>query len=110
MESDKMKQKKEAHRARSRNNKPLEQIKIAKERIAILIAEAEKTDNEQLAKRYVELAKKIGMRYNVRLPPSSRRKFCKYCFSKLTYGWRTKKGIRYIKCACGKTLRFPFKK
>ena len=96
---------------RRRSTKPLSQIKIAKERIAILIDEAEKTDDEKLAKRYVELAKKIGMRYNIRLSPSTKRKFCKYCHARLLSGWRTKKGIKYIACkSCSKTIRFPFKK
>ncbi len=99
------------HDQRSRSNKPIEQIKIAKERIAILLDEAEKTDEPVLQKRYVELAKKIGMRYNVRLPSSAKRKFCKYCYARLLSGWRTKKGIRYIVCkGCGKTIRFPFRK
>ena len=96
---------------RRRSNKPLSQIKIARERMAILIAEAQSTKDFTLSKRYIELAKKIGMRYNVRLPKKAKRVFCKYCFAKLEHGWRTKKGIRYIKCSsCGRTIRFPFKR
>ncbi|HLD85740.1 MAG TPA: ribonuclease P [archaeon] len=93
---------------RRRSSKPLSQIKIARERIAILIAEAEKAD-AQFSKRYVRLAKKIGMRYNVRLPPKAKRMFCKYCFAKLTHGWRIKNKVRYTTCkSCGRTVRFPF--
>ena len=96
---------------RRRSAKPLAQIKIAKERMAILIAEAEKTDDPKMAKRYVELTKKIGMRYNVRLPKQTKRYFCKYCHVRLLSGWRTKNGIKYIICkSCGKTIRFPFRK
>ncbi|MBI4162290.1 MAG: RNAase P [Candidatus Aenigmarchaeota archaeon] len=96
---------------RSRNTKPIEQIKIAKERIAILISEAEKVNEEKLSKRHVELAKRIGMRYNVRLPKAAKRKFCKYCNTRLITGWRTKKGMRYNVCkSCGRTIRFPFRK
>ncbi len=96
---------------RRRSAKPIDQIKIAKERIAILLLEAEKSGSPLLQKRYVELAKKIGMRYNVRLPRSAKRNFCKFCNAPLTTGWRTKKGIRYNVCKnCGKTIRFPFRK
>ena len=61
-----------------RREKPEEQIKIAKERIAILFKEADKEPD--MAKRYMKLAKKIGMRYNVRLG-SLKRRFCKECHS-----------------------------
>src|SRR3989338_485217 len=49
--------------------KPEYQVKIAKERIAILFDEARKTaaSEPDLAKRYMLLAKRIAMRYNVRL-------------------------------------------
>jgi len=96
---------------RRRSTKPLEQIKIAKQRIAILHEEAKTTADPVLQKRYIQLAKKIGMRYNVRLPRAAKRSFCKYCFAALKYGWRTKNSIRYTKCqSCGKAARFPFRK
>lgn len=59
--------------------KPDWQIKIAKERIDILFNEAAKSRDKHLQKRYVQLAKKIGMRYNVRLG-GKKRLFCKRCF------------------------------
>lgn len=65
-----------AERSRS---KPEWQIKIAKERIGILFDEARKSSDKQLQRRYMQLAKKIGMRFNVRL--GKRKKlFCKHCF------------------------------
>ena len=98
-----------------RGKKPEEQIKIAKERIAILFSEAEKTVKEdpELAKRYMKLAKRIGMRYNVRLG-RLRRKFCRHCYSFFLPGvncqQRIKKGRINIKCfTCNKTIRYPFK-
>ena len=63
---------------RSRS-KPEWQIKIAKERIDILFGEAAKTKDTALQKRYMQLAKKIGMRYNVRLG-KRKKMFCKHCF------------------------------
>lgn len=97
---------------RQRRSKPTYQIKIAKERIAILLDEAEKAHKERadLARRYFHLAKKIGMRYNVDMPRHLKRRFCKYCFSYLSEGWRFKKGRMYIKCKnCKKTIRYPYK-
>jgi len=95
--------------------KPESQIRIAKERIDILFKEAEKTAKERpdLAKRYVRLAKKIGMRYNIRLGKLKRR-FCKHCFSYfvpgVTCSQRLRKGKVTIKCfSCNKTIRYPYK-
>jgi len=57
-------------------------INIAGERIDILFDLAEEealAHNLHRADRYVELARKIGMRYNVRIPRRYRRRFCKHC-------------------------------
>lgn len=95
---------------RSRS-KPLWQIKIAKERIDILFDEAAKTKNPALRKRYMQLAKKIGMRYNVRLG-NKKRKFCKRCF--YYFGSdvkrRFKNGKIVIRCpGCGRVTRQIYK-
>ena len=77
---------------RRRGSKPLYQIKIAKERIAILFEEARRrADDEELAKRYVRLARRIGMRYNVRLG-GRKRLFCKNCF--YYFGADTKRRLK----------------
>jgi len=58
--------------------------KIAKERIGILIRLAEVEAKKGMVKRtdrYVALAKRIGMRYNVRFPRHLKRKLCKHCNS-----------------------------
>ena len=86
-------------------------IKIAKERIKILFKEAEKTDNLKLKNRYVELARKIGMKYNVKIPKVLKRKYCKYCYKYLVYGKtaqvRVKNKYILVKCLnCGKIMRF----
>jgi ribonuclease P protein subunit RPR2 len=57
-------------------------VKIAGERIDILFNLAEEEaliHNLHRADRYVELARKIGMRYNVRIPRRYRRRYCKHC-------------------------------
>jgi len=93
-------------------NKPEWQVKIAKERIDILFAEAAKISDKTLQKRYVELARKIGMRYNVKIATVYRRKFCRHCHG--YFGTKTKRrmneGVLVVTCAdCGKISRFPYK-
>lgn len=64
---------------RTRSLSP-ERAEIAEERIGILFKLAEKElKNPERSRRYVELARKIGTRCNVRLTPEQKRKFCKKC-------------------------------
>jgi len=104
-------------RTRTRGKKPEYQTKIARERIGILFGFAEKElkEHPKRSKRYVELARKIGMRYNIRLGKEQKRKFCKNCNSVLKSGvtsqQRTEKGKLIIKCTkCNKIYRYPFEK
>lgn len=96
---------------RNKGAKPEYQLRIAKERIKILFNEAEQAEPE-LAKRYMKLAKKIGMRYNVRLGTLKRR-FCRHCFSFFAAGnsrRRMKSGIMNVTClGCGRITRYPYK-
>ncbi len=98
---------------RKRGSKPEYQLKIAEERIEILFDEAEKVAKENMAraKRYVQLARKIGMRYNVRIPQEFNRQYCRYCSSLLIVSRRRfKYVILFIKCkSCGASLRYPYK-
>jgi ribonuclease P protein subunit RPR2 len=100
---------------RQRSTKPEWQQKIAKERIEILFDLAEKNlgKNLQRSQRYVELARKIGMRYNVRFPKEMKRKFCKNCNTLLK---GTKAQVRtegkslIIKCqVCNTIYKYPYK-
>lgn len=62
---------------------------IASERIAILFDRAEKKASENrkdLADRYVELARKIGMKSQETIPKSLQRKFCRNCKSYIRPG------------------------
>lgn len=93
-----------------------EMLTIAKERIEILFSLAEKkvlNKEFDLAKRYVKLARKIGMRYNVRLPKEYKRKFCKNCnsyfLSSVNCQVRLKKNKVVILCKnCNSYTRFPY--
>jgi ribonuclease P protein subunit RPR2 len=96
---------------RSRN-KPDWQIKIAKERIDILFFEASRTKDQDLKNRYVELARKIGMRYNVKLPSKYKRIFCRYCYYYFgaSASRRLAAGKLLITCpGCKKINRFVYK-
>jgi len=100
---------------RQRSNKPDWQQKIAKERIDILFDLAEKNLNKKLkrSQRYVELARKIGTRYNVRFSKETKSKFCKNC-NTLLKGTkakvRTEGKTLIIKCQnCHTIYRYPYK-
>jgi len=57
-------------------------VDVARERIELLMGQAEKaalSGSMDLADRYVEMARRVGMRYNVRIPRAHRRKFCRRC-------------------------------
>lgn len=91
--------------------KRMNEVKIAKERIELLFEEAEKTEDEKLKNRYVELARKIAMKYNVKIPKPLKRRFCKYCYNFFIPGKnvqiKTKNKYLMIKCLnCRKIMRF----
>ncbi len=98
-------------------NKP---IKIARERIDILFEEAEKAFRDghpERANRYVEIARTIAMKVNLKMPVEYKRRFCKHCYSYLVPGknctvrLNSKKKIKIIKCeVCGKISRIPYYK
>jgi ribonuclease P protein subunit RPR2 len=101
---------------RKRSKKPVHQLKIAKERIVLLFEEADKTvdSNALLARRYAMLARKIGMRYNVRLTREQKRHICKNCRAYLKPGCtslhRVRNGRIRITCLlCKKTTSLLYK-
>jgi len=62
-----------------RNKKAIREI--ARERIEILLSEAEKIarENPERARRYVELALKVAKKCRVRIPARYKYRFCKKC-------------------------------
>jgi len=104
---------------RKYRRKPKWQIEIAKERIARLFEFAKqcfKTHPER-SKRYIQLMRRIALRYNVRLPKNLKRSFCKECNTLLIPGRtarvRTNKRSKsvIIKClVCGSVYRYPYAK
>lgn len=99
--------------------KPEKQIKIAKERIAILFKKAEEEfhKNPSLSHRWIQMASKIATRYNIRMPKEFKRRFCKKCFSFLVPGENSrvrtnpKQQAIIVKCLeCGNIMRFPYRR
>ncbi len=91
--------------------------KIAKERINMLLELAQRRmteGEEELAKRYVDLALLISKKYNVRIPRNLKYRICKKCHSFLIPGKnarvRLKRGKVVITCLkCGCTKRYKYK-
>jgi len=93
--------------------------KIARERINILFREAEINFpiRKDRSNRYVELARKIGMRYKVRIPRKYKRRICPHCYSYLKPGVncivRLDSKNRCVVWHCkeyGKDKRYPYRK
>jgi len=90
-------------------------VDIAGERICILFSEADRAalrGRIDLADRYVELARAVGMRYNVPVPATMRRRACRGCHGYLLPGatsrTRLNRGRLTITCLrCGHVTRIP---
>lgn len=101
-----------------RKGKPNFLLQIARERIEILLnlAEKELKTHPERARRYVDLARKLGMKYNIRFPKKLKRKFCKKCGVVWIPGYNVmvrvnsrKKAVEY-RCECGAVRCFPLNK
>ncbi|MFH1285682.1 MAG: ribonuclease P [Candidatus Micrarchaeota archaeon] len=102
----------------NRRKKPGELVEIVNERMRILfkLAEDNGEKNPERASRYVEIARKLGKKYLVRLPKVLKRKFCKKCNALWRIGSNVKvrlnsreKRVEYA-CSCGAKRYFPFVK
>jgi ribonuclease P protein subunit RPR2 len=95
--------------------------KIAEERIQRLFKLADSRISEdresagQLANRYVEIARKIGMKHNVSIPAELRKRYCHECFSFLKPGFNcqvrvnSKSSTLNYECKeCGEVNRYGF--
>jgi ribonuclease P protein subunit RPR2 len=104
---------------RNASQKPSWQKKTVRERIDRLFDQAGECFEEhpERSRRYVEMALKISMRYNVRLGPDLKRRYCRACKAYLVPGKsctvRTNPGQRavIITCReCGHVSRHPYRK
>ena len=97
--------------------KPAKHRKIALDRIEHLFKEADKAfkDNPHLSNRYVHLARKIGMKYKVKLPSALQKRFCKHCYKYIKPGVNCRvrlneNSVSYYCLGCKKFMRFPYKR
>ena len=87
--------------------------KIALERIELLFKMAEKSE-DKFADRYVYLARKIAMRFNLKIPENLKRKFCHHCYiyfkpDRVTVRTNAKnKAIEHTCSACSKVTRYGY--
>jgi len=93
--------------------------KLVLERIDTLFSKAEESAerNPDNARRYIELAIKNAMRYNVPVPRKYRMSYCSKCHSYLkagvssTHRTSSKQESLIVKCnECGNIMRFPYRK
>lgn len=93
--------------------------KIALERIRRLFAQAEEAFREdpEKAHRHVAMARKIALRYNVRLPVELKRRVCKGCGRFLVPGKNARTRLSPRKASvittcleCGHVSRHPYRK
>ncbi|MCS7123514.1 MAG: ribonuclease P [Candidatus Aenigmarchaeota archaeon] len=92
--------------------------RIARERVEILLklANEKLKTNPELSKRYIQIAREICMRTNIRLG-KYKRIFCKKCNTILVPGYtsvvrieRRKKIVKIICKSCGEKYRYPTNK
>lgn len=90
---------------------------IARERIAILLGQAEacRSADPVRAARYVELARDIAARQRIRMTKEQKRSFCRRCGASLVPGTtsrvRVARGRVVMTCtACGNIVRIPLAK
>ena len=96
------------------SRKPSAERNIAVERIEKLFSQAESQfgSSRSLSNRYVALARRIAMKYKIRISPQLRRRFCRHCYSYLKPGInlrvRMSPGhVTYYCLDCKKFMRFP---
>jgi ribonuclease P protein subunit RPR2 len=87
---------------------------IALERINELFVCAShlKPDDKKLADRYVYLARRIAMKFKVRIPQELKKRYCPYCYAYRFFTQnsrvRTKNNKLIISCSdCKNYYRFP---
>jgi ribonuclease P protein subunit RPR2 len=102
-----------------RSAKPAWQQEIALERIKILFGLAGRESGKHPARsnRYAGLARRIGMRYNVKIPKEESRRVCKKCCRYLVPGKNcvvrsnSRRQAMEMKCLeCGHVTRYPYAK
>jgi ribonuclease P protein subunit RPR2 len=96
-----------------------ENRKIALERVKLLLSQAGEAFAKEpgRAHRYARMARKLAMRYNVRLPTGLRRKICKGCGRYMVTGKNCRvrlsprrEAVIMTCLECGHVSRHPYRK
>jgi len=96
--------------------KSIKQQKIAQERISFLfqLAKEEFKHDSNISDRYVKLARRIAMKYKLRLEPQLKKKICKNCHKYLVPSVNCrvrlhKHRLIYYCWSCKHYMRHPIK-
>ncbi len=96
------------------HKKPISQIKIAKARTNFLFKLAKENfkENHSLSDKYVKIARRIAMKYKIRLPSQLKKRFCKHCHKYLVPGVNCRVRIHkhrliYYCFSCKHYMRHP---
>ena len=97
-------------------NKPAKQIEIAKKRITFLFDEAKDSfkKDSKLSDKHIQLARRLAMKYKIKLPSELKKQFCKHCYSYLVPGINCRVRIHkhrviYYCIKCKHYIRHPIK-
>ena len=68
--------------------KPAKQLAIAKKRIGFMFRQAKESfhKDSDLSDKYVKMARRISMKYKIKLQPELKKRFCKNCHKYLMPG------------------------
>jgi ribonuclease P protein subunit RPR2 len=90
-------------------------IKIALERLEILfqLAEEEFKHHPARSHRYVAMARKIATKYNLKMPPYWRGRFCRNCYHFLKPGFNSRvrlsgSSVNIYCLECGEIMSKPY--
>jgi ribonuclease P protein subunit RPR2 len=90
---------------------------VVAERIRLLLgfAEKEAKRNPERSKRYVSLARRLAMRFRLRMPKEFKARFCKKCNAYWIPGFNVKVRLKpsekraVYECECGARRAFPYR-
>ena len=98
------------------NKKPIQQQKIAEKRIKFLFQHAKEMfrEDSRISDKYINMARRIAMKYKIRIPSSLKKRFCKNCHKYLVPGVNCRVRIHkhrliYYCFGCKHYMRHPVK-
>lgn len=100
-------------RTRKKQRSLIKDLAIQRVERLFKLADEEFGSHPERSDRYVFIARKIGMRYRVRLPGELKRRVCKRCYCYLVPGSNSRVRLRdnyvVITCLkCGNQMRYPY--